>query len=119
MTKTKLFTYLAGILFAFSSVTSFADSNEGKMVKVWSVDYSGRPPFKRELIEVPAVDLARLEAANEIVEVKRVWTVDYSGKPPFRRRVEEVAVIDIASLETLENDKLERKKPLGSFKRHR
>jgi len=100
-------------------MTAFADTTGVEMVKVWSIDFSGRPPFKRQLIELPVADVARMEASNEIIETKRVWTVDYSGKPPFRRKFEEVPVIDAASLEVNEADKPVRKKPLGSVKRHR
>jgi hypothetical protein len=89
------------------------------MVKVWKVDFSGRPPFKRQLIELPAADVARLEASDEVLETERVWTVNYKGRPPFRRRFEDVPVIDAASLETEQVEDADRKKPLGSFKRHR
>lgn len=119
MAKTKLFTCFASIMFAFSSLHTFADTDEQEMVKVWTVDYSGRPPFKRELVEVPAIDLARLEASDEILEVQKVWTVKFSGKPPFKRSFEEVAVIDAASLEVTEIEESGRKKPVGAFKRHR
>ena len=119
MRRSVLASCLAGALFSLSALTSFADSSGKEMVKVWSIDFSGRPPFKRQLIELPAADIARLEASNEILETEKVWTVDYSGKPPFRRRFEEVPVIDAASIEITDTDKPGRKKPLGSNKRHR
>ncbi len=119
MRKSIPVTGLAGVLLALAFTSASAESGGQEMVKVWSIDFSGRPPFKRQLIELPAADIARLEASNEIVEFERVWTVDYSGKPPFRRKFEEVPVIDAASLEMDVTDDVDRKKPLGSFKRHR
>ena len=110
---------LAAALMTLPTTTALADTAGQEMVKAWSVEFTGRPPFKRRMIELPAADVARLEATNEIVEMERIWTIDYSGKPPFKRRFEEVPVIDAASLELDAADTSERKKPLGSFKRHR
>ena len=68
-------------------------------VKVWKVDRSGHPPFRRTLVEMEVVDTARLEsvpargASEEMVTVR---TVDRSGKPPYRRRTETLPVSDIA-----------------------
>ena len=53
---------------------------------VWVVDYSGRPPFKRQRVQAPAAEaeFARLE--EELPELgKRVQVVDFSGRPPYRR----------------------------------
>ena len=120
MRKSVFVSCLAGALLTLPTLTSFAQEAAGEeMVKVWSVDFSGRPPFKRQLIELPAADVARMEATDEIVEMERVWTVDYSGKPPFKRKFEEVPVIDAASLEMDQAEESDRKKPIGSFKRHR
>ena len=119
MRKSVLAACLAGTVMSLSGLTTVAAPSGEEMVKVWSVDYSGRPPFKRQLIELPAADVARMEVANEIIETERVWTVDYSGKPPFKRKFEDVPVIDAASLEVEETGSSIRKKPLGSFKRHR
>ena len=95
-------------------------SNGQEMVSVWKVDFSGRPPFKRELVEVPVADIAALEASNKVIDTEVVWTVDFKGKPPFRRKMKEVPVIDAASLEfESADDSNTRKRPLGSFKRHR
>jgi hypothetical protein len=101
------------------ATSALAQTNDQEMVKVWSIDFSGRPPFSRQLIELPVADVARLETSGEIIETERVWTVKKSGKPPFRRRFEDIPVIDAASLEVNEADSSTRKKPLGSFKRHR
>ena len=119
MRNSVLATCLAGALLSLSSAAVLADTSGEEMVKVWTVDFSGRPPFKRQLIELPAADVARLEASDEVLETERVWTVNYKGKPPFRRRFEDVPVIDAASLETEQAEDVNRKKPLGSFKRHR
>jgi len=119
MRKLALVSSIAGALLSLSATATLADTSGEEMVKVWKVDFSGRPPFKRQLIELPAADVARLEVSNEIVDMERVWTVDFSGKPPFRRRFEDVPVIDAASLEFDADGDEDRKKPLGSFKRHR
>lgn len=119
MRNSVLATCLASALLSLSATSVLADTSGEQMVKVWKVDFSGRPPFKRQLIELPAADLARLEASDEVLETERVWTVNYKGKPPFRRRFEDVPVIDAASLETVQVEDVDRKKPLGSFKRHR
>ena len=60
-----------------------------------TTDFSGRPPFKRTVEVLSAVDVAQLElekiaAANEIEgEWVNVTTVDYSGRPPFKPTDEE------------------------------
>ena len=119
MRNSVLATCLAGALLSLSTTAALADINGEEMVKVWKVDFSGRPPFKRQLIELPAADVARLEASDAVLETERVWTVNYKGKPPYRRRFEDVPVIDAASLESEQAEDTDRKKPLGSFKRHR
>lgn len=71
-------------------------------VKVWRVDRSGHPPFKRELVVMDVVDTARLQTApvsesgSEMVTIR---TVDRRGKPPYSRRSERLTVSDIAVLE--------------------
>jgi len=119
MRKSVLAICLVAAMFSLPAMTVFAAAGGEEMVKVWSVDFSGRPPFKRQLIELPAADVARMEVSNEIIETERVWTVDFTGKPPFRRKFDDVPVIDAASLEGVTTDKSTRKKPLGAFKRHR
>jgi len=119
MRKSVLATCLAVAVFSLPAMVAFAAVSAEEMVKVWSVDFSGRPPFQRQLIELPAADVARMEVSNEIIETERVWTVDFAGKPPFRRKFEDVPIIDAASLEVVATGKSTRKKPLGAFKRHR
>lgn len=109
---------ILGIVAVLPHTSVLADANESELVKVRIVDFSGRPPFKREIVELPAADVARMEAMDEVVEMERVWTVDYRGKPPFKRQFEDVPVIDIASMEmTAENSK--QKSSSTPFKRHR
>ena len=114
---------LTGVLLALPVASALADSKGEKpieMVKVWEVDFSGRPPFKRRLIELPAAEVAALAAARQIIETKRVWTVDYSGRPPFKRRYENVPVIDATNFETGRADASDgNKRPKSRFKRHR
>jgi hypothetical protein len=91
----------------------------GETVTVWAVDHSGRPPYKRERVEIPVVDTAQLEVNDTAVETATVWTVDRSGKPPYRRHREELPVTDVAALESelAEEEPLFRGRP--PFKRHR
>lgn len=70
-----------------------------EMVRVWSVDTSGKPPFKRTLVEVPAADIASMEIEDAAIETVTMRVTDFRGKPPFRRTMQEVPVIDAASLE--------------------
>lgn len=97
---------------------SQSKSADSQTLRVWQVDYSGRPPFKRSLVEVPVVDAARLESLG-VVETRRLRTTDFSGRPPFKRRYQEVRVLDAASLET-ENVANERPfRNVGFKRRHR
>ena len=87
----------------------------GDMVTVWTVDYSGRPPYSRSRETLSVSDVARLEQA----EVTEVRTVDYSGRPPFRRNVETLRIIDAARLEVVEDAAPARRvMNRTSFKRH-
>jgi hypothetical protein len=98
MMRTLLSTALATVLGA--SGMAFAAGPAQETVTVWQVDTSGRPPYKRERVELPVVDTARMElTADADVETVRVWTVDRSGKPPYQRRFEELPVTDIAAME--------------------
>ncbi len=108
---------VAGGPAAFADTT--ATSSLTETTTVWQVDMSGKPPFKRERVEIPVVDTARLEVTGEPIETVTVWQIDRSGKPPFRRTREEVPVIDVAAAE-IEADAGEadfRGRP--PFKRHR
>lgn len=88
-------------------------------VTVWQVDSSGRPPFKRERVEVPVVDTAALEQRSEAVETAVVWTVDRSGKPPYTRRREELPITDIAAAEAGSAPEATTFRGRPPFKRHR
>lgn len=118
MRKLILNVSLLGLVAIMPHTSVMADANESEMVTVQVVDFSGRPPFKREVVELPAADVARMEAMDEVLETERVWTVDFSGKPPFKRKFEDVPVIDIASLE-MAAEKKEQKPSRPPFKRHR
>ena len=111
---------IAGVMFSCSSVSIAADPDEQELVSVWVTDFSGKPPFKRELKQLPAADIAALEIDLEEVETERVWSADFSGRPPFKRRFRDLPVIDASSLEVLEEENapgLTRSK--SGFKRHR
>ena len=120
MLRFVLSSVIMGSLLMQPAIADTATTGDTEMVKVWKVDFSGRPPFKRQLVELPAADVAALEASTKVVDTERVWIVDYSGKPPFKRKFKEIPIIDAASLEieTVEESN-SRKRPLGSFKRHR
>lgn len=77
-----------------------------------TTDFSGRPPFKRRVEKLSAVDVAQLElvqadisAGKEIV----VRTTDFRGRPPFKRRTKKLVVVDIAQAEILEPENSAKK----------
>ncbi|GAB5500532.1 MAG: hypothetical protein PsegKO_28430 [Pseudohongiellaceae bacterium] len=114
MLKSALFSAIAGSLLALSVAADASDSSD-VMVKVWEIDTSGRPPFKRTLVEIPAADLAQLE----VIDTERVWHVDYSGRPPYRRGFDELPVVDAAALDVI-GDAGSEARPSPIFKkRHR
>ena len=86
-------------------------------------DFSGKPPYKRRVEVLPAVEIAEVE----IVTSEPVWvdvkTVDFKGKPPFKRRVERLEQTEIMEVEVVtESETAQRgpKKTTGNsiFKRH-
>jgi len=121
MKTTKILAALvAGALGGTLATAAIAEAPAGgETVTVWAVDHSGRPPFKRERVEIPVVDTAQLEVADESVETVTVWTVDRSGKPPYDRRREELPVTDIAALESAPADEEPLFRGRPPFKRHR
>ena len=80
------------------SSTVFA-SEDKETVAVWSVDYKGKPPFKRTIKRVPVSDVAQLEEQQEMVAVK----VKRGSKPPFKRSTELLPVADVAQFETVDD----------------
>jgi hypothetical protein len=89
-------------------------SGSQETVRVWQIDTSGRPPFKRSLVEMPVADAARMEP----VVTERVWTTDFSGRPPFKRGYRELPVVDAASLDVEASAANARPTPFFK-KRHR
>ena len=89
----------AGIAAACLAMPALAEHSTETTAKVWQVDTSGRPPFKRTLVDMSVVDTASMEVDASNVETELVWTADFSGAPPFKRSLQEVPVIDAASLE--------------------
>ena len=81
---------------ALSSVALASENQE--MVKVWSVDYKGKPPFKRSFELVPVSDVARFEEEQETVTVR----VKTGSKPPYKRRTVNLPVSDVAQFEAEE-----------------
>jgi hypothetical protein len=96
-------------------------TQNGETTTVWKVEMRGKPPYARQRVEVPVVNAARLEVADEgAVETVKVWTIDRSGKPPYRRQLEELPVSDVAAMqveaENVEDVKFRGRPP---FNRHR
>lgn len=87
--------------------------------KVLLVDTSGKPPFKRQLVDADSIDVAQFEQVDlQSVETERRMVVTMQGKPPHRRQVVDVPVIDVAQFETVSgeaSDKLKGSRP--PFKR--
>ncbi|WP_018981882.1 hypothetical protein [Salinimonas chungwhensis] len=82
---------------AMASMTGGAETQ-----KVQLADFSGKPPFKREVVELSVHDVAKLEALSNDKQPQKyvsVRTVNMSGKPPFRRTVETLPVYDVAQFE--------------------
>ncbi|MEW9797115.1 hypothetical protein [Alteromonas sp. CYL-A6] len=107
---------LLSLVCAFTS--QFAVAEETRQVMV--VDTSGKPPFKRSIVEVPVSDIAQFEAVSQNeLETTRQTVVDYRGKPPYSRRVVEMPVVDVAQFEEITDaqnrDKLKGSRP--PFKR--
>ena len=75
--------------------TMAVDANSGEEVTIVTVDFKGKPPFKRRTVTLPVADVAALEATK----TTRVRSVDFKGRPPFRRNIETVNVVDMAVLE--------------------
>jgi hypothetical protein len=47
---------------------------------VWTIDRSGKPPYRRQLEELPVSDVAAMQ-----VEAENVEDVKFRGRPPFNR----------------------------------
>ncbi|MBU3022362.1 hypothetical protein [Aestuariibacter sp. A3R04] len=118
----KLLVFFISSTLSFTAISA-ANANPSNAsqdtVKVQVVDYSGKPPFKREVIMLPVADVAKLENAqgDTPTEYAEVRTVVMRGKPPFRRTVETLPVYDVAQLDVVKNQPpVKAGKP--PFKRH-
>lgn len=98
MYRLAFYTAIAGALFAMPAAADVSAVAEQETVTVWKVDYSGRPPYDRQLVEVPVADIASFEAAS-VMQTERVWHTDFSGRPPFKRGYVDLPVIDAAQFE--------------------
>lgn len=107
-----------------ASNSVFADTEcTQDCVPTFVTDFSGKPPFKRRIEMLPAVEIAEVE----VITSEPVWvdvkTVDFKGKPPFKRRVERLQQTEIMEVEIeAEEESVQRgpKKTTGNsiFKRH-
>ncbi|WP_334013527.1 hypothetical protein [Alteromonas sp. S167] len=115
--------YVLGSLVAgalLSTSLQAAPSASDETVNVQVVDYSGKPPFKRRVVELSVNDVAQLETAGqEAVEYVEVREVVMRGKPPYRRVTKMMPVYDVAQLEVIDDTSSTSKKGTRPpFKRH-
>ncbi len=105
-----------------NSVLGSAECTENCVTKVVT-DFSGKPPFKRRIEVLPAVDIAEVEIVTSEPVFIEVKTVDFKGKPPFKRKVERLEQTDVMQVEItsdVESSEKRRNKSTGNsiFKRH-
>ncbi len=98
-----------------------ADCSGGCVAKMVT-DFSGKPPFKRSVEMVPAVDIAQFESVPTEKELIEGKTVDFRGKPPFKRKVEllekaEAKQVEITSDSEASNKPRKKGKGNSMFKR--
>ena len=84
---------IIAIAFAGSASVQASDN----MTTVWTTDYSGKPPYKRQKETLKTADLAMFEIATEVVK-----STNFRGKPPFHRNVDVLRVIDANRLEIVQ-----------------
>ncbi|MFT6093159.1 MAG: hypothetical protein ACJA2Q_001052 [Pseudohongiellaceae bacterium] len=126
----RILSIVIGCFVALVAGATFADAPcKTDCVTKITTDFSGRPPFKRTIEVLSAVEVAQLEIqkADSAQAIKGEWidvtTVDYSGRPPFKRRTESLFVADVAQAELIEEEpksKNRRRAPTGNSaqKRH-
>lgn len=107
---------------ASNSVFASAECTENCVTK-FVTDFSGKPPFKRRLEVLPAVDIAEVEIVTSEPVFVDVKTVDFKGKPPFKRKVERLEQTEIMQVEIASDAESSEKSPRKStgnslFKRH-
>lgn len=94
------------------------------MARIHSVDYRGKPPFRRMVTDLPAAEVARLEAVATPDGAETVTITTRRGlahgKPPYRRVTRTLPVTEVARLELFAQEE-----PRGTdfsgrppFKRH-
>jgi hypothetical protein len=62
------------------AAAELAPAAETEMVTVRTVDYRGKPPYRRRVETLPVVDTAVMDV-EETAEERRI----FRGRPPFRR----------------------------------
>jgi hypothetical protein len=96
--------------------------------RVRVVDYSGKPPFRRQIVridELNAAQFARFEETAREASIdrsrlgERVRVVNYRGKPPFQRRTVTIDESNVAQFarfeETIERQPPRRRGPFGKW----
>ncbi|MBL4573896.1 MAG: hypothetical protein JKY86_12605 [Gammaproteobacteria bacterium] len=74
-------TEIIGAAIALSLATPFALASEESLSKVWEIDFSGPPPFKRILKKLPAEGESIVLNSAAKNKAGSVWRVDFSGRP--------------------------------------
>ena len=102
----------AGIAISAINTASAGDQNT---TTVWTVDYSGKPPYQRKAETLPTADIAMFETQ----QTTEVVTTDFSGKPPYKRNREIVRVVDLAQFEAVEEKKFVPTPRRAKYAHHR
>lgn len=94
--KTPVLMISAMMLVGASPLAPAVDSNSNvETVTEQTVDYRGKPPFRRSRAELPVTDVARLDVTPVRGGAK------FRGRPPFNRRAPASPSVDVARLDVL------------------
>lgn len=111
-----------GASVALFLTSSFAYASEANLSKVWEIDFSGRPPFKRKLSKLPATGDSAPPSSATRGKSRFVWRVDFFGSPPFKRRYQGSPVFNSenpAPVAAPPHQEVKSYRPRSRYKRHR
>ena len=101
ISKQLLFAMTLGLVFAPALQAADTVPAGTTVTKERSVDFSGRPPFKRGFKASREVaDIARFEETASGPTAKSQRVVDFKGRPPFRRSI--TSTVDVADFARFE-----------------
>lgn len=113
---------IAAASIVLSLMSPLAHTSEESLNKVWTIDFSGPPPFKRIFKNTPTTnDSAALPSAAKKESSLR-WLIDFSGRPPFKRRSKESLALEeqnSGSVAASSTQKARSFRPRSRYKRHR